>query len=47
MLEDGTLICSDARDSSGVMLITEVRLRPDRDDASTAAYVLQNWMQRL
>jgi len=47
MLEAGTLICSDARDSSGSVLITEVRLRPDRDDAATAAYVLQNWMQRL
>jgi hypothetical protein len=45
-LED-TLICIHARDSGGVARTTEIRLRPDRDDDATAAYVLRDWMQRL
>ena len=44
---DHTLICSQARDSNGVAYASELRLRPDRDDKATAAYVLQNWMQHL
>jgi hypothetical protein len=45
-LED-TLICVQACDALGVSHAAEVRLRPDRSDVATAAYVLQNWMQRL
>ena len=45
-LED-TLICVHARDAGGVSCASEVRLRPDRGDDATAAYLLQNWMQRL
>lgn len=44
---DGTLICIQARDAGGVPHASEIRLRPDRDDAATAAYVVQNWLQRL
>jgi hypothetical protein len=46
VLED-TLICVHARDAGGVSCASEVRLRPDRGDDATAAYLLQNWMQRL
>ena len=46
MLEH-TLICSHGRDSNGVAHASELRLRPDRDDDATAAYVLQNWMRHL
>lgn len=45
-LED-TLICVHGRDSGGVAHAMEVRLRQDRDDDATAAYLLQHWMQRL
>ena len=45
-LED-TLICIHGRDSGGVARATEIRLRPDRDDDATAAYVLRDWMRRL
>ena len=45
-LED-TLICVQACDALGVSHDVEVRLRPDRSDDATAAYVVQNWMQRL
>jgi hypothetical protein len=45
-LED-TLICIHGRHSGGVAHATEIRLRPDRDDDATAAYVLRDWMQRL
>lgn len=45
-LED-TLVCVRARDADGASHSSEVRLRPDRGDDATAAYVLQNWMQRL
>ena len=44
---DDTLICIHGRDSGGVARATEIRLSPDRDDDSTAAYVLRDWMQRL
>jgi hypothetical protein len=44
---EGKLICIQARDAGGVPHASEIRLRPDRDDDATAAYVLQNWMQRL
>ena len=44
---EGTLICIHARDAGGVPYPSEIRLRPDRGDAATAAYVLQDWMQRL
>ena len=45
-LED-TLICVRANDAGGASRSSEVRLRPDRGDDATAAYVVQNWMQRL
>ena len=45
-LED-TLICVRASEADGESRSSEVRLRPDRDDDGTAAYVVQNWMQRL
>jgi hypothetical protein len=44
---EGTLICVQARDADGDRRISEIRLHPERDDAATAAYVLQHWMQRL
>jgi hypothetical protein len=44
---DDTLICVHARDAGGVARVSEVRLRSDRGDDATAAYVLQNWMERL
>ncbi len=45
-LED-TLICVLARNADGVSHSFEVRLRPDRGNDGTAAYVVQNWMQSL
>jgi hypothetical protein len=45
-LED-TVICVQVRAVDGVSCSSEVRLRPDRNDDATAAYILQNWMQRL
>lgn len=45
-LED-TIICVRGRHRDGGVHATEVRLRQDRGDDATAAYVLQNWMQRL
>ena len=44
---DGTLICLTARDALGVARATEFTLRSDRGDDATAAYLLQNWMERL
>jgi hypothetical protein len=44
---EGSLICIHGRDSDGVTRTTEIRLSRDRDDDATAAYVLQDWMQRL
>lgn len=45
-LED-TLIYVDARDAEGIPHTREVRLRPDRSDDATAAYLLQDWLQHL
>lgn len=44
---EGTLICMMARDALGIPHATEFRLHPDRGDDDTAAYLLQNWMERL
>lgn len=44
---EGTLICIETRNGDGAPQTSEIRLRPDRDDQATAAYLLQNWMQRL
>ena len=44
---EGTLICVQAHDSGGVPHDSAIRLRPDRDDRATAAYILQSWMQHL
>ena len=44
---EGTLICIQARDTGGVPHDSEIRLHPDRDNDATAAYILQDWMQRL
>jgi len=44
---ENTLIGVRAHGTGGVFCASEVRLRPDRDDDATAAYVLQNWMQHL
>ena len=45
-LED-TLICMRARDALGIPHANQFRLRSDRSDDATAAYLLQNWMQHL
>jgi hypothetical protein len=45
-LED-TVICVQVRAVDSVSCSSDVRLRPDRSDDATAAYILQNWMQRL
>jgi hypothetical protein len=45
-LED-TLICMRARDGLGAPHANEFRLRSDRGDDATAAYLLQNWMEHL
>ena len=45
-LED-TLICVQARGADGVSHASDVRLRADRSDDATAAYLLQDWMQHL
>jgi hypothetical protein len=44
---EGKLVCIQARDAGNVPHTAEIRLRPDRDDDATAAYIQQNWMQRL
>ena len=44
---ENTLIGVRAHSTGGVSYASEVRLRPDRDNDATAAYVLQNWMQHL
>jgi hypothetical protein len=44
---EGTFICMKARDVLGIPHATEFRLRSDRGDDATAAYLLQNWMERL
>jgi hypothetical protein len=45
-LED-TLVRVRASNAGGISHSSEVRPRPDRGDDATAAYVRQNWMQRL
>jgi len=44
---EGTFICMKSRDALGIPYATEFKLRSDRDDDATAAYLLQNWMERL
>jgi hypothetical protein len=44
---EGTFICMKFRDALGIPHATEFKLRSDRDDDATAAYLLQNWMERL
>ncbi len=44
---EGTLICLHCRDADGILRTSEVRMLDDRTDAATAAYLVQNWMQRL
>jgi hypothetical protein len=44
---EGTLISTNARDGQGIAQASELRLQRDRSDEGTAAYLLQNWMQRL
>lgn len=44
---DDSIIAVHARDARGITHATDVRLRADRDDEATAAYLLQNWMQHL
>ena len=43
---DESVICA-RRDAGGLRCETEYRLRPDRSDDETAAYVLQHWMEHL
>jgi hypothetical protein len=44
---EGTLIALCTRDGDAVSCQTEHRLRSDRDDDRTAAYLVKNWMERL
>ena len=44
---DGTLICLCTRTGDGLSSEVEHRLRADRDDERTAAYLVQNWLERL
>ena len=44
---EGSLICVRSSNAEGVSCEKEYRLRRDRDDEQTAAYVLQCWMERL
>jgi hypothetical protein len=44
---DDSVVSIHARDARGVTHATDVRLRSDRDDEATAAYLLQDWMQHL
>ena len=46
-LEDTVTCVLQVRTVDGVSCSSEVRLRSDRSDDATAAYLLQNWMQRL
>jgi hypothetical protein len=47
MALDGTLIRVSGVDGRGVSFAAEYRLREDRSDDSTAAYLVQNWMESL
>jgi len=42
-----SVICARRSDAGVVSCETEQRLRADRDDDETAAYVLQHWMEHL
>ena len=42
-----SVLCARRSDSGGLSRETEYRLRDDRDDDETAAYVLQHWMEHL
>ena len=44
---EGTLIRVSGVDGRGVSFKAEYRLREDRSDDSTAAYLVQNWMESL
>jgi hypothetical protein len=44
---DDSVVSIHARDARGVTHAADVRLRADRDDRTTAAYFLQDWMQHL
>lgn len=44
---EGTFISMKARDALDVAHAAEFRLRSDRGDDATAAYLLQHWMERL
>jgi hypothetical protein len=44
---EGTLIRVSGVDGRGVSFAAEYRLREDRSDDSTAAYLLQHWMEGL
>ena len=44
---DDSVVSVHARDARGVTHARDVRLRADRDDEATAAYLLQDWMQHL
>jgi hypothetical protein len=47
MALEGTLIRVSGVDGRGVSFAAEYRLREDRSDDSTAAYLVQNWMRSL
>jgi hypothetical protein len=44
---EGNLICIQSREAGGAPHASDIRLRADRDDDATAAYILKNWMQCL
>jgi hypothetical protein len=44
---EGALIDVSARDADGISYHREFRMVPNRNDERTAAYLLQNWMERL
>ena len=44
---EGTLIRVSGVDGRGVSFAAEYRVREDRSDESTAAYLVQNWMESL
>jgi hypothetical protein len=44
---ESAIICVRSRDAQGVSRETEYPLHAGLDDAQTAAYVLQQWMERL
>ncbi len=44
---EGALIDVSARDADGISYHREFSMVPNRNDERTAAYLLQNWMERL